>query len=141
MHVVVTAADVAEINDVATASSTTPDPNTANNRATGKVVFSGSADLKVTKTGPASAVAGTPIQYVVTVTNNGPSPAIAAVVTDRLPAGVTFASVATTGGSCTYGQPSARDLTCSLGNLAAGAVVTVTGTAWSPRMSHRERSW
>lgn len=126
VHIVVTAADVAEINDVATASSTTPDPNTANNRATGKVVFSGSADLKVTKTGPATAVAGTPIQYVVTVTNNGPSPAIAAVVTDRLPAGVTFTSVATTSGSCTYGQPSARDLTCSLGNLAAGAVVTVT---------------
>jgi uncharacterized repeat protein (TIGR01451 family) len=126
VHIVVTAADVAEINDVATVSSTTPDPVTANNRATGKVVFSGSADLRVTKTGPATKVAGTPIQYVVTVTNAGPSTAKAAVVTDRLPGGVSFTSVTTTSGSCTYGQPLAHDLTCNLGNLAMGAVVTVT---------------
>jgi uncharacterized repeat protein (TIGR01451 family) len=129
VHVVVTAADIAEINDVATASSATPDPNTANNSATGKVVFTGSADLKVTKTGPATAVAGTGIQYVITVTNNGPSKAVAAVVTDHLPAGVSFTSVVTSTGTCTYGQPGATDLTCNLGNLAAGAVVTVTVNA------------
>lgn len=130
VRVLVTAADVAEVNDVATVSSPTPDPVTANNQATGKVVFTGSADLQVTKTGPASVVAGTPIQYVVTVTNNGPSRAVGTVVTDRLPTGVTFVSVSTTVGTCTYGQPTGHDLTCNLGNLNAGAsaVVTVNGT-------------
>ncbi|GAB3061284.1 hypothetical protein GCM10027053_24450 [Intrasporangium mesophilum] len=126
IRVSVTASDVAEVNDVATVTSATPDPNTANNQATGRLVFTGSADLAVTKTGPASVVAGMPIQYVLTVTNNGPSQAVSAVVTDRLPAVVTFVSVSPSVGTCTFGQPTAHDLTCNLGNLAAGAVVTVT---------------
>ena len=129
IRVLVTAADVAEVNDVATVSSPTPDPVTANNQATGKVVFTGSADLQVTKTGPGSVVAGTPIQYTLTVRNNGPSQAAGVVVTDRLPSGVTFVSVTTTVGTCTYGQPTGHELTCNLGNLASGAsaVVTVNG--------------
>lgn len=129
IRVTVTAADVAEINDVATVSSPTPDPDTSNNQATGKVVFAGSADLEVTKNAPATVVAGTPLQYVLTVTNNGPSTAQGVTLTDRLPAGVTFVSVSTTVGSCTYGQPVERELTCNLGNLASGATATVTVNA------------
>lgn len=129
IRVEVTADDVAQVNDVATVSSPTPDPDTSNNQATGKVIFTGSADLEVAKVGPPSAVAGTQLQYTITVTNNGPSTALGVVATDRLPAGVSFVSVATTVGSCTYGQPTARDLTCNLGNLASGATVTITVTA------------
>ena len=126
IRVSVTAADVAEINDVATVTSSTPDPVSSNNSATGRVVFSGSADLNLTKTGPASVVAGTGMTYTLTVRNDGPSAATSVVLTDTMPAGVSFTSVATTVGTCTYGQPTGRDLRCALGTLASGATVTVT---------------
>ena len=44
----------------------------------------------MTKTGPATANAGTVISYTITVTNNGPNPAINATLTDTVPAGTTF---------------------------------------------------
>ena len=129
IRVSATAADLAEVNDVATVTSPTPDPVTANNKATGTLVFSASADLALTKTGPATAVAGTGITYTLVVRNDGPSAATAVVLTDALPAGVSFTSVSTTAGTCTYGQPTARTLRCGLGTLASGATATVTVNA------------
>lgn len=126
IRVSVTAADLAEVNDVATVTSATPDPVTSNNQATGTLVFSASADLHLTKTGPANAVAGTAVTYTLTVRNDGPSAATAVVLTDVLPAGVSFTSVSTTLGTCTYGQPTARTLRCNLGTMASGASATVT---------------
>ncbi len=130
IHVEVSAADVAQVNDVATVSSSTPDPNSSNNQATGRVQFTGSADLALDKTGPATVVAGTPLQYVITVTNLGSSTARNVVVTDTLPSGVSFVSVTPSQGTCTSGQPSARDLRCGLGDIVAGAPpVTITVNA------------
>ncbi|WP_281330023.1 DUF11 domain-containing protein [Polyangium sp. 6x1] len=126
VRVTVSAADTAQINDVATVSSATPDPNTANNQATGKVEFTGLADLSIDKTGPASVVAGTHLTYVITVANDGPSTALGVSVSDTLPEGVSFVSVTTSAGSCSNGQPGARDVHCGLGNLAAGASAQIT---------------
>ncbi|WP_404392947.1 DUF11 domain-containing protein [Humibacillus xanthopallidus] len=127
IRVTVTSTDTAEINDVATVTSPTPDPNSGNNQAIGKVVFSGSADLAVTKSGlPAVVVAGETLTYTIGVTNNGPSTAVATVLTDRLPAGLSFVSVSSTVGSCTYPQPVPGTLTCNLGSLASGASATIT---------------
>ena len=131
IRVTVTAADVAQINDVATVTSTTSDPKTANNKATGRVDFVGSADLSIDKTGPATVVAGTQLTYTISVHNAGPSTAKNVVVTDTLPAGVTFVSVTPSQGTCTTGQqPGSGTLTCGLGNLASGANATITVVAF-----------
>jgi len=126
IRVVVAAEDNAQINDVARVSSTTLDPNTSNNQATGRIDFTGSADLTIAKmASSAVATAGTPITYTITVTNAGPSTAQAVEVTDQLPLGLSFVSVTTSLGSCTFGQPGARDLHCNLGNLVDGAMVQI----------------
>ena len=57
------------------------------------------ADLAVTKAGPGSVNAANNIVYTITVTNQGPSTATSMVITDTLPAGVTFLSA--TGGGTT----------------------------------------
>ncbi|GAA2359151.1 hypothetical protein Cme02nite_35580 [Catellatospora methionotrophica] len=126
VRVVVTAADVTQINDVATVRSTTADPEKGNNKATGRVDFVGSADLSLDKTGPETVDAGTDLTYVITVTNGGPSTARDVVVHDTMPAGVTFDSVTASVGSCTNGQPNGGRLECGLGNLASGATATIT---------------
>ncbi len=55
------------------------------------------------------------------ITNQGPDQATGVVLTDSMPAGVTFASVTPGQGSCVPGNP----VTCSLGNLANGQTVQV----------------
>ncbi|HEV7571757.1 MAG TPA: hypothetical protein VGQ21_09685, partial [Thermoanaerobaculia bacterium] len=83
------------------------------------------ADMSVIKTGPATANAGTVISYTITVTNNGTNPAINATLTDTLPAGTTFASLASPGGwSCSTPPPnSPGSINCSIGSMAVGSAV------------------
>jgi len=64
--------------------------------------------------------------YTISVTNFGPSSASGVVVTDTLPAGVTFVSA--TGG----GLNNAGIVTWALGNLGNGAVSNVTVTVTAP---------
>ncbi|GAA1398841.1 hypothetical protein ACFQZ4_30570 [Catellatospora coxensis] len=126
VRVTASADDVTQINDVATVQSTTKDPDTSNNKATGRLDFVGSADLTLDKSGPATVVAGTQLKYEIKVTNGGPSTANDVTVRDTLPAGVSFVSVTSPSGTCTNGQPIARDLVCGLGNLPNGATATIT---------------
>lgn len=88
------------------------------------------ADLAVTKTGPATAIPGTTATYVVTVTNNGPLPALQAVVTDTTPAGTTFVSLSQTAGptfACTTPAPgSTGTISCALASFANGATASFT---------------
>jgi len=126
IRITVTAADVAQVNDVSTVSSSTPDPQNPNNRATGTISFTGAADLAIDKTGPSSVTAGTQMQYSIAVQNNGPSTARSVVVTDTIPQGTSFVSVSTSQGSCTFGQPGARDLRCNLGDMTSAATATIT---------------
>jgi uncharacterized repeat protein (TIGR01451 family) len=81
------------------------------------------ADLGVTKSGPATATVSTVINYLITVTNNGPNPAINATLTDALPAGVTFVSLASAGGwSCITPAVGANGtVTCTQGSMAVGS--------------------
>lgn len=83
------------------------------------------ADMAVTKSGPATANAGTVISYTITVTNNGPNPAINATLSDTIPAGTTFASLVSPGGwSCvTPAVNGTGTVTCSMGSMAAGSAV------------------
>ncbi|GEM_PF-702097 len=106
--------------DTATVASTTSDSNAANNTATFNTTVNTSADLAVTKTGPATAFAGQNVTYTLSVTNNGPSDAQNVMVNDTLPAGETFVSASTgTGAGAAYSSG-------NLGTLAASGSTTIT---------------
>src|SRR5207244_4211830 len=104
---------------VVMASAPAEDTNPANNTATAMTTVQRFADLAITKTGPATATAGTDITYTVTVTNNGPSTSSGGTVTDTLPAGTTFA-----GASSGCSQTAPNVVTCTFSTLAASASLT-----------------
>lgn len=91
------------------------------------VVSPTSADLSLTKTAsPNPGQVGVNLSYRLTATNNGPAAATSVIVTDTLPAGVTFVSANTTQGNCNGTGP----VNCNLGSLAvgSGAIVTIVVT-------------
>jgi uncharacterized repeat protein (TIGR01451 family) len=92
----------------------------------------GSADVSVTKSdSPEPVSAGGALTYTLSVQNAGPSDATGVVVTDKLPAGVTFVSADSTKGTCSESKLIVR---CNIGMLgtnggAARAEVTINVTA------------
>ncbi|MGH9207114.1 MAG: Ig-like domain-containing protein, partial [Acidimicrobiales bacterium] len=86
-----------------------------------------SADLALTETAAPNPVllGGSNITYTFTATNNGPSPATSVVLTETLPAGVTFVvAIPPPGFACnTQALPA---LSCPVGNLANGTSANVT---------------
>ena len=81
-----------------------------------------SADVSAVKVAPAALVAGQTTDYAITVTNAGPSPAQAVVVTDTLPPELTFVTGST---GCTA---TGQTVSCTPGTLAAGQSVPLTLT-------------
>jgi uncharacterized repeat protein (TIGR01451 family) len=131
------AANGGDVNDTASVSASTPDPNTGNNSASGKVTFASSADLHITKISTANSAtcqfcAGTNLTYTITVSNAGPSTATGVVVKDTIPGQVSVLSVsAPAGSSCTAGIPGnpLQPLTCTVGNLAVSGSATISVVA------------
>jgi uncharacterized repeat protein (TIGR01451 family) len=67
------------------------------------------------------------LTYTISVNNGGPTPAPAVVMTDALPADLTFASVKSTQGSCLTPAPGfTGTVTCNLGTINSGVAATVT---------------
>ena len=98
------------------------DPDSGNNTAVQHTTVGG-ADLDVSKDDdPGPVMVGETLTYTVVVTNHGPA-TTTAVLTDTLPASVTFVSATTTAGSCVQ---SGGSVTCSLGTLASGSSATST---------------
>jgi len=96
--------------NTAEATTTTSDPNSANNVATDTNTVQTRADLSIAKAAPATTIAGHPagFDYAITVTNGGPSVHTGGInVSDLLPNGTTF-------------QPSGSSTDCT----ASGQVVT-----------------
>jgi uncharacterized repeat protein (TIGR01451 family)/fimbrial isopeptide formation D2 family protein len=124
-----------QVANKANVSSATVDTDTSNNTATATVtVTSPVSDVGITKTAPASAVAGQPITYTVNVTNHGPSDATGIQVTDEVPQDVTATSAVTNRGSCSI---SGQTVTCTAPSLPGpinpgqdGGVmqITISGT-------------
>ena len=121
------------LTNSASVTSTTFDPNTANNSNSEDTVVRGSADLSVIKSDNAGSVtagqdadpvvyAGSTYTYTIVAANAGNDAASNVVVTDTLPAGVSFVSA--TGG----GTASGNTVTWNTGTLAAGASTTYTVT-------------
>jgi uncharacterized repeat protein (TIGR01451 family) len=115
---------IATMIDTATATTTTPDANMANNTATlsTPVVFT---DVMVRNT---SALNLTEIggvnTYIITVTNKGPAAASMITVTDSLPPELTFVGCTSTNSGVCGGAGNNRTVTVS--SLAVGASFTAT---------------
>jgi uncharacterized repeat protein (TIGR01451 family)/fimbrial isopeptide formation D2 family protein len=97
-----------------------------NNHAEAKTTVGPSADLAITKTGPAQVNADGSITWTLVATNNGPSTASGVTVDDTMPAGVTLTSSSPSQGSC------GGNLSCALGNLAKGASAQIQVVAHVP---------
>ncbi|MCI0361148.1 MAG: DUF11 domain-containing protein [Planctomycetaceae bacterium] len=98
-----------------------PDPDTTDNTDTAQVDAPLAADLSVTKT-PSSATPnfGSNVTFTVTVANNGPDQATGVVVTDLLPAGLSFVSSTPSQGNYVSGTG-----VWTVGNIISGANATL----------------
>lgn len=95
------------------------------------------ADMSITKTGtPDPVLQGANVTYTLTVTNNGPENATNVTVLDTLPTQVTYVanSATSTQGTC---SSVGSAISCSVGAMNSGAVVTVTivATANTPSLA------
>lgn len=123
-------------NTATVGSQSTADPNLTNNSSTVSYTVEARADVTITKTATPSPVpAGQTLVYVLTATDvaNGLSAAENVVVTDTLPANMTFLSATPSTGNCAVKPatgsttgPGNDQLQCNLGTLANGAQQTVT---------------
>jgi large repetitive protein len=115
--------------NIATVSSAN-DPTSENDSSATSLTVS-SADVGVTKSGPATAVAGGPTYtYTITLSNSGPDPANDAAFADTLPAGVSFVSLVQDTGpmaSCA-GSVGSSTVSCSIPALGNGQTAQFTLT-------------
>jgi uncharacterized repeat protein (TIGR01451 family) len=91
----------------------------------GFVVKMTEADLFLRKSAsPSPAFVGTPLTYTLVVTNVGLETAPSVMITDTLPASVTFKVASVNQGSC--GQPSGGKVVCAVGSVPPTQTITVT---------------
>lgn len=105
----------------ASVSTSTTDPQSANNSVSETTEVTPAADLAIDKQAPEEAATSEPFTYTLTVTNNGPNPAEGVTLTDELPQGVT-PDESTLPADCTY-DAQANTVTCDIGTLASGETV------------------
>jgi uncharacterized repeat protein (TIGR01451 family) len=87
-------------------------------------IFVPAPDLSITKSmnaGPPFPAGGN-LSYTINVVNNGPGAANSVVVTDMLPAGMTFVSATPSQGSCS----GTTTVSCAVGELSNGGTATIT---------------
>jgi uncharacterized repeat protein (TIGR01451 family) len=116
------------LNNTVSASANEPDPNPANNSSPDSVsVLAPSADVRVSiNHSPDPAVVGQSLQYMITVSNYGPSPASGVVMTDTLPPVEDFQAAVVfppTSGNCSQNSGT---VTCNVPALAPGQNVSIT---------------
>jgi uncharacterized delta-60 repeat protein/uncharacterized repeat protein (TIGR01451 family) len=117
----------ASLVEVQTAKSDKPpgDPTPANDRASETTTVDPAADLALTLSdAPDPVVPGHALTYTATVTNNGPSDATGATLTNTPPVGAEVVSVGASQGSCSMTPGGA--LQCLLGAIPSGGAATVT---------------
>ncbi len=119
-----TAAASAVETNTATVTGEGIEANLANNTATRDIAITRQAVLTITKTDtPDPNTVGETLTYEILVTNTGPSTATNVVITDTLPAGLTFDSVSSTAGTASQAS---GVITVNIPTLAVGADATVT---------------
>ena len=114
-----------DLTNTATVSASTADPNLVNNSDTDLTTMTASADVAVTKTASANALArGAVFSYTLTISNRGLSNAQAVSLSDTLPVQVIYQSYTSTRGACS----GTLTITCSPGLMAPGELVTIVLT-------------
>ena len=109
-----------ELENTATVSGSTPDPNSGDDVSTVGTSLTPSADLDVRKTLVTPAVPGEPVVWRVVVTNLGPSAASPVSVVDEVPHEIS--DITTSGPSCAVDD---RAVTCLADVILPGDSVTV----------------
>ncbi|HSP34165.1 MAG TPA: hypothetical protein VLU46_07620 [Thermoanaerobaculia bacterium] len=99
--------------------SATGDPNPGNDTATATSTAVSSADVKVIKSGPATAGSGSTINYSIDVTNLGPSYATGVSLDDPAQPGLTFLGFVS--GPC-------GSFPCPLGTMSNGQTISVVAS-------------
>ena len=116
----------------ASVSSSTPDPNPSNNSDSAGVTVVGTADLSIDKTGEVNPTQGATTAYTLTVANAGPDTAHGVVVNDSLPSQFTATSATGGGFACTLPGGAGGTVACTLATLAptgsSPVLITITGT-------------
>jgi len=113
------------LSQTASVTSTTPDPNNANNSATVNTLVADTADLSVTNSpSPVPVQANNTITYTQVVTNSGPSTATNVSLTETLPANTTAQTLTGPGGTWIC---NVATLTCTNSSFAPGSA-TITFT-------------
>jgi uncharacterized repeat protein (TIGR01451 family) len=123
--VVPTALGSQTIENIAQVGGDQPDLDMSDNVDSADTQVGAAADLRIVKRATQIFDNGE-VTYILDVFNDGPSAATAVVVTDPLPAGVTFRRAQMTQGTCSASGAAVR---CELGDMASGAaaVVQITG--------------
>jgi uncharacterized repeat protein (TIGR01451 family) len=113
------------ISDTATTSSSTIDPNSANNSATAtNIVGTGVTNLNVSNAASPNPVqAGNTITYTQVVTNSGASAATGATFSEATPTNTTLSTITPPAGWSCAGFPASA---CTNPSVAAGSVGTFT---------------
>ncbi|MFO8033541.1 MAG: CARDB domain-containing protein, partial [Candidatus Bipolaricaulota bacterium] len=94
------------VENTATVTSDTDDPDPDNNSSTIVTTLTPQADLALTKVETESPVSiGGPIEYVITVTNQGPSTATDVTITDIIDPGIISDTEYSTDGGSTWSEP------------------------------------
>ncbi len=114
LDVVVSARKAGRVVNSAEASSTTADPQDANNRDEATTEVKANADVSIVKRAPRRALVGETFRYELRVRNAGPGPAEKVVVRDELPDALNLVSA---GSPCTARS---KVVTCRLGTLKPG---------------------
>ncbi|MBN1380917.1 MAG: DUF11 domain-containing protein [Deltaproteobacteria bacterium] len=144
VKVVMTAPDAAELTNTARVTCMADDPDLTNNVSTlttAVAAATDSSDLAVGQVAsPSPAVLDEKLTYTLTVVNNGPSDAVAVILTDILPYNIdkyNLSAVPDQGmGHCAiYGEVGpffyeSPVVSCSLGSLTAGSTWTVVITGY-----------
>ncbi|MCW9057901.1 MAG: SpaA isopeptide-forming pilin-related protein [Gammaproteobacteria bacterium] len=118
-----TAATPGTIGVTATADATPSDGSVGNNTLTQNTTVNDGADLSVTKTdSPDPVAAAGLVSYDIVVSNAGPNASSSLIVTDTLPAAMTYQSASGSGWSC---GNSGQTVTCTRATLANGAVAPI----------------
>lgn len=124
-HVSPAAPNGSTIANSAAVTTATPESSNGNNSSSTSATVAPTADLAVTKTGPATVVTGMNLTYNVSLTNNGPSDAVFVVLTDTLPANTLVVSAQQTGGLTGFScLGTATEIVCTRPSLPAGSTAT-----------------
>lgn len=125
----VNAGATGNIQNVATVTPTEPSGPFNSNTTTTVISSTPGLVIDKSRTTPVIAVAGTPVQYVITLVNNGPSDAVQTVITDAVPAAVQqvqWTATAQGAAAVTAGASGTGNQVRVTGNIPAGSSNVIT---------------